>query len=84
MQIHANGLMNLVVTHSEEFHRHSFPIDIDFEEGVVIFAATSTGAVVVYVVTEENVSLSDFEFLTLGGVFLGVKNDSKNFGNKKI
>ena len=57
MQIHANGLMNLVVTHSEEFHRHSFPIDIDFEEGVVIFAATSTGAVVVYVVTEENVSI---------------------------
>ena len=57
MQIHANGLMNLVVTHSEEFHRHSFPIDIDFEEGVVIFAATSTSAVVVYVVTEENVSI---------------------------
>ena len=25
-----------------------------------------------------------FEFLTLGGVFLGVKNNSKNFGNKKI
>ena len=24
-----------------------------------------------------------FEFLTLGGVFLGVKNNSKNFGNKK-
>ena len=24
-----------------------------------------------------------FEFLTLGGVFLGVKKDSKNFGNKK-
>ena len=24
-----------------------------------------------------------FEFLTLGGVFLGVKNYSKNFGNKK-
>ena len=27
--------------------------------------------------------LSSFEFLTLGGVFLGVKNNSKNFGNKK-
>ena len=25
-----------------------------------------------------------FEFLTLGGMFLGVKNNSKNFGNKKI
>ena len=24
-----------------------------------------------------------FEFLTLGGVFLEVKNNSKNFGNKK-
>ena len=24
-----------------------------------------------------------FEFLTLGGVFLGVKNNSKNFGTKK-
>ena len=24
-----------------------------------------------------------FEFQTLGGVFLGVKNNSKNFGNKK-
>ena len=24
-----------------------------------------------------------FEFLTLEGVFLGVKNISKNFGNKK-
>ena len=24
-----------------------------------------------------------FEFLTLGGVFLGVENNSKNFGNKK-
>ena len=28
--------------------------------------------------------LSGFEFLTLGGVFLGVKNKSKNFGNQKI
>ena len=28
--------------------------------------------------------LSGFEFLTLWGVFLGVKNNSKNFGNKKI
>ena len=27
--------------------------------------------------------LSSFEFLTLGRVFLGVKNNSKNFGNKK-
>ena len=27
--------------------------------------------------------LSSFEFLGLGGVFLGVKNTSKNFGNKK-
>ena len=24
-----------------------------------------------------------FEFLSLGGLFLGVKNNSKNFGNKK-
>ena len=24
-----------------------------------------------------------FEFQTLGGVFLGVKNNSKNFGNQK-
>ena len=28
--------------------------------------------------------LSGFEFLTLGGVFLGVENNSKNFGNQKI
>ena len=28
--------------------------------------------------------LSGFEFLTFGGVFLGVKNFSKNFGNQKI
>ena len=28
--------------------------------------------------------LSGFEFLTLGGVFFGVKNNSKNFENKKI
>ena len=27
--------------------------------------------------------LSSFEFLYLGGVFLGVKNNSENFGNKK-
>ena len=27
--------------------------------------------------------LSRFEFLYLGGVFLGVKNISKNFGNQK-
>ena len=27
--------------------------------------------------------LSSFEFLDLGGVFLRVKNNSKNFGNKK-
>ena len=27
--------------------------------------------------------LSSFEFLGLGGVFLGVKNNAKNFGNKK-
>ena len=27
--------------------------------------------------------LSSFEFLGLGGEFLGVKNNSKNFGNKK-
>ena len=29
------------------------------------------------------VILSGFEFLTFGGVFLGVKNNSKNSGNKK-
>ena len=28
--------------------------------------------------------LSSFVFLGLGGVFLGVKNNSKKFGNKKI
>ena len=28
--------------------------------------------------------LSGFEFLTFGGVFLGVKNNPKNFGNQKI
>ena len=28
--------------------------------------------------------LSSFEFLDMGGVFLRVKNNSKNFGNKKI
>ena len=28
------------------------------------------------------VILSGFEFLTLGGVFLGVKNNSKNSGTK--
>ena len=27
--------------------------------------------------------LSSFEFLNLGGVFTGMKNNSKNFGNKK-
>ena len=27
--------------------------------------------------------LSSFKFLDLGGVFLGVKNNSKNFGNHK-
>ena len=27
--------------------------------------------------------LSSSDFLGLGGVFLGVKNNSKNFGNKK-
>ena len=26
--------------------------------------------------------LSSFDFLTLGGVLLGVKNNSRNFGNK--
>ena len=34
-------------------------------------------------VPKKMVILSGFEFLTLGGVFLGVKNNSKNFGNKK-
>ena len=28
--------------------------------------------------------LSSFEFFGLGGVFVGVKNNSKNFENKKI
>ena len=28
--------------------------------------------------------LSSSDFLGLGGVFLGVKNNSKNFGNKEI
>ena len=34
-------------------------------------------------VPKKMVILSGFEFLTLGGVFLGVKNNSKNSGNKK-
>ena len=32
----------------------------------------------------KNGILSSFEFLDLGGVFFGVKNNSKNFGSKKI
>ena len=35
-------------------------------------------------VPKKMVILSGFEFLTLGGVFTGVKNNSKNFGNKTI
>ena len=35
-------------------------------------------------VPKKNGILSSFEFLYLGGVFLGVKNNSENFGNKKI
>ena len=34
-------------------------------------------------VPKKIVILSGFEFLTLGGVFLGVKNNSKNSGTKK-
>ena len=34
-------------------------------------------------VPKKMVILSGFEFLTLGRVFLGVKNNSKNSGNKK-
>ena len=34
-------------------------------------------------VPKKMVILSDFEFLTLGGVFLRVKNNSKNSGTKK-
>ena len=33
-------------------------------------------------VPKKMVILSGFEFLTLGGVFVGVKNNSRNFGNK--
>ena len=29
------------------------------------------------------IKVNIFAFLSLGGVFLGVKNNSKNFGNKK-
>ena len=36
-----------------------------------------------YRVSQKMGLLSSFEFLGLGGVFLGVKNNSKNFGNKK-
>ena len=37
-----------------------------------------------YRVSQKKIGLlSSFEFLGLGGVFLGVKNNSKNFGNKK-
>ena len=35
-------------------------------------------------IPKKMVIMSGFEFLTLGGVFLGVKNNSTNFGNKKI
>ena len=35
-------------------------------------------------VPKKMVIRKSFEFLTLGGVFLGVKNNSKNFGNKKM
>ena len=34
-------------------------------------------------VPKKMVIWKDFEFLTLGWVFLGVKNNSKNFGNQK-
>ena len=34
-------------------------------------------------VPKKIVILSSFEFLDLGGFFSGVKNNSKNFGNKK-
>ena len=34
-------------------------------------------------IPKKMVILSGFEFLTLGGVFLGVKNNSKNSGTKK-
>ena len=37
----------------------------------------------IYRVSQKLHLLSSFEFLTLGGVFTGVKNNSKNFGNKK-
>ena len=37
-----------------------------------------------YRVSQKNGAFVLFEFLGLGGVFLGVKNNSKNFGNKKI
>ena len=36
-----------------------------------------------YRVSQKMLLLSSFEFLTLGGVFLGLKNNSKNFGNIK-
>ena len=32
---------------------------------------------------KKTLCLSSFEFLTLGGVFWGLNNNSKNFGNKK-
>ena len=33
---------------------------------------------------QKNALYPIFEYWTLGGVFLGVKNNSKNFGNKKL
>ena len=41
------------------------------------FTLLSTGC------PKKMVVMSGFEFLTLGGVFLEVKNNSKNFGNKE-
>ena len=52
-----------------------------FWRGFVIFTMY---LVWIYRVSQKKIGiLSSFEFLGLWGVFLGVKNNSKNFGNKK-
>ena len=52
--------------------------------GQNIHPCLQTQDIATYRVFQKMSLMSDFGFLTLGGVFLGVKNYSKNFGNKKI
>ena len=58
--------------------------DVDiFKHLLIFFNISSSLKLVVKSLSRLKMSLlSGFEFLTLGGVFLGVKINSKNFGNK--